>query len=80
MTIRNRLANFSRQPQHKDQHLGDRLVKLRWNFIAEFDVRERPGQQFVLFDRDVVGLGDLDDLLADASPPLATTRGAPLRS
>src|SRR4030088_3273847 len=64
------LANSSRQPQDKHQHFRHRLVKLRGNFIAEFDVGERPGQHFVLLDRDVMGLGDLDDLLADAAPAL----------
>src|SRR5882672_2654413 len=61
------LANASRQPQHENQHLRHRLVKFLRNFVADFDVRERSGQHFVLFDRDVMGLGDRDDLRANGT-------------
>src|SRR5712692_660086 len=64
------LANSSRQPQHENQHLRHRLVKLLRNFIAYFDVRKRPGQHLVLLDRDVMGPGDLDDLRTDGAPAL----------
>src|SRR5271169_1957876 len=65
-----RLPNSSCQPQHEDQDFRDRLVKFSWNFIAELDIGERARQHLVLFDRDVVGLGYLDDLVAEASPAL----------
>ena len=55
----------ARQPQHENQDLGDRLVELRRDLIAELDLGQRAGQHLVLLDRDVVGFGDLDDLVAD---------------
>src|SRR5665213_2826458 len=61
------LANSPRQPQHEDQHFGHRLVEFRGNFIAEFDVGQRPGQHFVFLDRDAMLFGHLDDLGADAA-------------
>src|ERR1700753_1963005 len=64
------LANSPRQPQHENQHFRHRLVELGRNLVAEFDVRQRAGQHFVLLNRDVVSLGDLDDLLTDGSPAL----------
>src|ERR1700722_5831585 len=61
------LANASRQSQHENQHFRHRLVELRGNLIAEFDVGERARQHFVFFDRDIMGLRGLDDLRADAA-------------
>src|SRR5450756_1315680 len=58
-------ANSARQPQHEDQDLRHRLVELGRNLVAEFDIGERAGQHLVLLDRDVMGLGDLDDFGAD---------------
>src|SRR6516225_9777013 len=54
-----------RQAEHEHQHLGDSLVELDRDLVAELDIGERAGQHLVLLDRDVVGLGDLDDLGAD---------------
>src|ERR1035438_7775580 len=62
-------ARRLRQPQHEDQDFGDRLVKLLRDFVADLDIGKRAGQHFVFLDRDVVGFGKLDDLLADR--PLA---------
>ncbi len=64
------LADGPGQPQHEDQYFRDRLVELGRNLVAEFDIGEGAGQHLVLFDRDVVGLGDLDDLRAQAAPAL----------
>src|SRR5947199_4051766 len=49
--IRAVLADWSRQPQHENQHFGDGLVEFGWNFVTEFDVGECACQHFVLFDR-----------------------------
>lgn len=68
------LANSPRQPQHKDQHFGDRLVKLRWNFIAEFDLGECARQHFVRALASSMIFSPMLPL------PLATTRGAPFLS
>src|SRR5258708_7191311 len=70
MAIAKKLANSPRQLQDKYQDFGDCLVELGWNFIAEFDIGKRAGQQLVLFDRDVMGFGDLDDLRTDGAPAL----------
>jgi hypothetical protein len=35
-------ADSPRQLENKNQHFRDRLVKLGRNFVAEFDIRERP--------------------------------------
>src|SRR5882724_4049893 len=59
------LANSPRQAQHEHQDFGDRLVKFGRDFVAEFDIGQRAGQHLVFLDRDVMGLGDLDDLGAD---------------
>src|SRR5580698_6304351 len=59
------LPNSPRQPEDKNQDLRHRLVKLGRNLVAEFDVGERAGQYLVFLDRDVVGLGNLDDPGAD---------------
>jgi hypothetical protein len=32
------LADPARQPQHEDQHFGDRLVEIRRNFVADLDM------------------------------------------
>src|ERR1700758_746882 len=53
------------QPQHEDQDLGDGLVELGRDFIAELDIGERAGEHFVLLDRNAVLFGDLDDPGAD---------------
>src|SRR6266481_6744299 len=63
-------ANSTRQPQHEDQNFGDGLVELRRYFVTEFDSGERTGQDFVFLDRDVVRLGDFNDLFTDRSPAL----------
>src|SRR6516165_7682104 len=54
-----------RQAEHEHQHLGDRLVELGRDLVAELDIGERAGQHLVLLDRDVVLFGDLDDFCAD---------------
>src|SRR5258708_35324977 len=61
------LPNSACQFQDKNQDFGDRLVKFGRNFIAELDIGERAGQHFVLFDWDIMSLGDFDDLLADGA-------------
>ena len=61
------VANSARQPQHEYQHFGDRFIKLRRNFVADLDIGQRARQHLVLLDRDVMGLGELDDLRADGA-------------
>src|SRR5271168_1473458 len=61
------LTRPARQPQHKDQDFGHRLVKFGRDFLAEFHIGQRARQHFVFLDRNVVGLGDLDDLRAEAA-------------
>src|SRR6202035_2316846 len=43
------------------------LLEFGRDLIPRSDVGKRPRQHFVLLDRDVMGLGDLDDLGTDAS-------------
>src|SRR5260370_2177390 len=57
--------NPPRRPKQEYQHSGDGLIKLGRDFIADLNIEQRPRQNLVLLDRDVVGLGDLDDLGAD---------------
>src|SRR6266702_3216340 len=70
------LAHPPRQPQHEHQHFRDGLVEVRRDLLAEFDLGERAGQNLVLLDRDVVGLGDLDDFCADRAPALGDHYGS----
>src|SRR3954447_8102446 len=58
------LARVTRHPQHEYQHFGDGFVKLGRDFVAELDMGERAGEHLILLDRNAVGLGELDDLLA----------------
>ena len=64
------LANVSGERQHEDQHFGDRLVEFGRNLVAQFDMRQRAGEDFVFLDRNAIGLRDLDNLLAKRSPAL----------
>src|ERR1700742_2886468 len=64
------LSNVPGERQHEDQHFGDRLVELRRDLLAKLDMRQRSGKHFVFLDRNAIGLGDLDDLLAERSPAL----------
>src|SRR5260370_28685479 len=57
--------NPPRRPKQEYQHSGDGLIKLGRDFIADLNIEQRPRQNLVLVDRDVVGLGDFDDLGAD---------------
>src|SRR5246127_2529753 len=58
-------ARYPRQTEHEHQDLGDGLVELDGDLVAELDIGERARQHLVLLDRNVVRLGDLDDLGAD---------------
>src|SRR6266404_1051904 len=70
-------ADPTRQPQHEDQHFGDRLVEVRRNFVADFDMGQGAGQHLVLLDRDVVFPGEFDDPGADDTLALGDdARGA----
>src|ERR1700742_3680427 len=64
------LSNVPGERQHEDQHFGDRLVELRRDLLAKLDMRQRTGKHFVFLDRNAIGLGDFDDLLAERSPAL----------
>src|SRR5947209_14808748 len=61
------LADSSGQSEDKDQYFSYRLVKLCGNLVSDLDVGQRAGQHLVFLDRDVVGLGDLNNLGADAA-------------
>src|SRR5437868_810698 len=58
-------AHAPRQPQHEDQHFGDRLVELWRNFVADLDMGQGARQHLVLLDRNVVFPGEFDDPGAD---------------
>src|SRR3954465_16031239 len=60
-----RLAYPPRQPQHEDQHFGDRLVEVGRNFVADLAMGQGPRQHLVLLDRDVMFPGEFDDPGAD---------------
>ena len=77
---RNALADSPRHPKHENQHFGDRLVELRRDLVADLDLGQRPRQHLVLLDRDVMGLGEFDDLGADLALALGGDRGAPVLS
>src|SRR6266851_4251780 len=47
-------------------------ISLRWGATL---AKLRAGQHFVLFDRDVMGLGDRDDLRANGTLPLGDDPG-----
>src|SRR5262249_28535686 len=51
--------------QQEGEHLGDRLVELDRDLVAELDLRQRDGEACILLDRHAVRPGGLDDLLAD---------------
>ena len=65
----------SRQPQHENQHFGDGLVKLGRNLVADLDMGQGARQHLVFLDRNVVGLGDFDDLGADDALALGDDPG-----
>src|SRR5690242_20681569 len=55
-------------PRHahdEDQHLGDRLVELDRNLVADLDLRERAGERGILLDGHAVFARGVDDLLSD---------------
>src|SRR5689334_24107896 len=64
------LSHPAGELEHKNQNLGDSLVELGGNLVADLDLRQRAGEDLVLLDRDVVGFCDLDDLLADRAAAL----------
>src|SRR5437764_1069966 len=70
MTANKPLANAPRQPQHEHQHFGHGFIELGWNLVADFDLGERAGEDFVLLDRNIVGSRDLDDLGAERAAAL----------
>src|SRR5262252_3048607 len=55
----------ARHPHDEDQHLGDRLVELNRDFVADLDLRQRAGERLVLLDRHAVLARRLDDLAPD---------------
>src|SRR6478609_3891303 len=65
-----RLTNPPGQPEHEYQHFRDGFIKLGRNFVADLDIGQRPRQHLILLDRDVMGLGEFDDLGADGAPAL----------
>ncbi len=57
-------------PQHEGQHFGDGFIELDRDFVVEFDLRQRAGQNLVFLDRHAMLARHLDDLVADRAAAL----------
>jgi hypothetical protein len=72
------LADAARQPQHEDQDFRHRLVEFGRNFVAEFD--SAPASTSFSSIGMPCSLATSMIFSPMVPLPLATTRGAPVRS